>query len=287
MIKRIGYSAYAISMLVIPPAHASINNTPLQLATAYDISQDTVDLESYWVSEKLDGIRARWTGNYLVTRNGTRIFAPDWFTEHWPTLPLDGELWVERGKFEEVSSTVLRFEPDERWSRVKFMVFDTPSMQLPFVDRIKRISSSIAHLRTRTLFIIPQRHIYSVTQLQKELERVTEHGGEGLMLHHKQGAYQNGRSWALLKLKQYDDDEARVIDHVKGSGKYENVMGALIVQTKHGVTFKLGTGFTDLQRKHPPAIGSWVTYKFYGKTRHGKPRFASFLHLRDKSDMSR
>ena len=59
-----------------------------------------VDLSRYRMSEKYDGIRALWTGEQLITRSGHRISAPEWFTANWPATPLDGELWIDRGKFE-------------------------------------------------------------------------------------------------------------------------------------------------------------------------------------------
>jgi DNA ligase-1 len=43
----------------------------------------------------------------------------------------------------------------------------------------------------------------------------------------------------------------------------------------------LGTGFTDAQRAAPPAIGTWVTYRYRGTTDKGVPRFASFLRVRE------
>ncbi|MGI8740221.1 MAG: hypothetical protein ACR2KU_11565 [Gammaproteobacteria bacterium] len=44
--------------------------------------------------------------------------------------------------------------------------------------------------------------------------------------------------------------------------------------------FRLGTGFTDTQRAHPPPIGSWVIYRYNGLTSNGVPRFARFLRIR-------
>lgn len=45
---------------------------PVSLAQSY---QDGIDVSEYWYSEKLDGVRAYWTGQHLVTRNGNRIYA--------------------------------------------------------------------------------------------------------------------------------------------------------------------------------------------------------------------
>jgi DNA ligase-1 len=59
----------------------------------------------------------------------------------------------------------------------------------------------------------------------------------------------------------------------------------LLVERADGVQFKLGSGFSNSERRHPPEIGEWVTYKFYGYTNSGKPRFASFMHIRPEKDL--
>jgi len=59
------------------------------------------------------------------------------------------------------------------------------------------------------------------------------------------------------------------------------MLGALLVETSDNIRFRLGTGFTDQQRRDPPPIGSLVTYKDYGRTVNGLPRFASFLRIRN------
>ena len=50
-----------------------------------------IDVSGYWVSEKLDGVRAYWDGTRLVSRGGHGIRAPAWFIAGFPSEPLDGE----------------------------------------------------------------------------------------------------------------------------------------------------------------------------------------------------
>ena len=90
-----------------------------------------------------------------------------------------------------------------------------------------------------------------------------------------------GRSDVLLKLKPLLDTEATVIAHLPGKGKHVGKMGALLVETKAGLRFKLGTGFSDAVRANPPDIGARVTYRYRDVTPAGKPRFASFLRVRN------
>ena len=102
------------------------------------------------------------------------------------------------------------------------------------------------------------------------------------MLRRIDTRYVSGRSNDLLKVKPYMDDEALVIDHQQGQGKYTDHLGALIVMDQNGREFKIGTGFSDDERINPPAIGDTITYQYHGRTSTGLPRFASFLRVKHR-----
>jgi DNA ligase-1 len=114
----------------------------------------------------------------------------------------------------------------------------------------------------------------------ERLDRLVKADGEGLMLHRGDSLYRAARNDDLLKVKTHEDAEARVLQHLPGQGRHSGRMGALLVETPDGVRFRLGTGFTDAQRDHPPAVGKWVTYRFRGMNASGGLRFASFLRPR-------
>src|SRR3546814_19787018 len=109
------------------------------LATGF---QDGVAAASYWVSEKLDGVRGRWDGHALWTRGGHRVHGPAWCTEGWPPVPMDGELWLGRGRFEDTSGTVRAGDAnDPAWRRMRFMVFDLPGAPGTFTERVLHMRS--------------------------------------------------------------------------------------------------------------------------------------------------
>ena len=116
--------------------------------------------------------------------------------------------------------------------------------------------------------------------LMERLDSIVRAGGEGLMLHRDGSDYRAGRSDDLLKVKPYLDAEARVVAQLPGKGKYAGMLGALLVEDKEGRRFRIGTGFSDAERRSPPPIGSLVTFKYQERTDKGIPRFASFLRLR-------
>jgi DNA ligase-1 len=114
------------------------------------------------------------------------------------------------------------------------------------------------------------------------LDRVVREGGEGLMLHRGASRYRAERSDDLLKLKPFEDAEARVVGHVPGQGKLAGMLGALLVETPDGKRFRIGSGLSDAQRRDPPPLGSWVSYRHVGlHDGSGLPRFARFLRVRE------
>jgi DNA ligase-1 len=70
---------------------------PLLLAERWE---GDVELQGWWMSEKLDGVRAYWDGRRFISRLGNKYLAPDWFLEGLPDTPLDGELWIGRKSFQ-------------------------------------------------------------------------------------------------------------------------------------------------------------------------------------------
>ena len=83
-----------------------------------------LDPTGYLVSEKLDGVRALWDGSVLRFRSGRSIAAPAWFIARMPQTPLDGELWLGRGRFDALSATVRRAQAnDSEWLTCIFHAF--------------------------------------------------------------------------------------------------------------------------------------------------------------------
>jgi DNA ligase-1 len=276
-----GCLALLLSILLAAPVVAvAAQPPPLMLATHYAPGLEVGD---YWVSEKFDGVRGRWDGRALWTRGGHRVPAPEWFVAGWPRVPMDGELWIGRGRFDEVSALVRAREVDDAaWRRVRFMVFDLPAHEGGFSTRLQQLRVLLARAGIAWLQPVAQQRLADAQALEARLQAVVAAGGEGLMLHHREARYRAGRSDGLLKLKTHDDAEARVVGHTPGRGKYAGMLGALVVERPDGVRFRLGSGFSDAQRAAPPPPGSHVTYRYSGLTSKGLPRFARFLRVRDE-----
>ena len=245
--------------------------------------KDSLMTQAFWVSEKLDGVRCYWDGQQLQTRSGRLIHPPIWFTKNFPKEALDGELWIKRGAYQLLSKAVLDKKPDEKlWAEVSYQVFDLPQSEMPFEIRQKKLANLVKTIQSPYLKLVTQKKMHSLPAIKLYLKKVVENGAEGLMLRKPDSLYEAGRSDNLLKMKLRQDAEARVIAYQAGRGKYTNMMGAIWVEMPNGTLFKIGTGFSDKERKNPPPIGSDITYSYQGFTDKGLPRFASFQRLKVK-----
>lgn len=263
-------------MLSIASPIAAAQPPDVMLANVYSHHEN---VSQFWVSEKLDGVRARWDGKQLISRGGRIFAAPEWFVQDFPDRPLDGELWMGHGRYEDVASVVRQQTKHDGWKSLRFMVFDLPAHGGSFTERVDAMRKLAT---TRYLGVIEQFRLDSDKSLMQKLDDITGQGGEGLMLHRQTALYHSGRSDDLLKLKPFDDAEAIVIGYKPGKGKITGLMGAIKVRMNNGKEFYIGSGFTQQQRKNPPLLGSQVTYRYQGLTQAGIPRFAVFVRERNE-----
>ena len=267
--------------LLAPSISYAANPPNILLAEVY---RDQANVSQYLVSEKLDGVRAVWDGKTLRFRSGREINAPRWFVDGLPKQSLDGELWLGRGRFDQLSGIVRRDQPDDaEWHQVRYMIFELPGAAGGFRQRAEQIKQLVRQTNKPWLQEIEQLSAVDRNSLQKQLNEIVKAGGEGLMLHRADAHYETGRSDTLLKMKPLNDAEAVVIGYLPGKGKHLGSMGALRLRTPEGREFSLGTGFTDEQRKNPPQLGEMVTYRYRDLTKSGLPRFASFLRIQNEN----
>ncbi|MGE0607120.1 MAG: DNA ligase [Pirellulales bacterium] len=275
--ERLGQIGQAVPEIQPSSTRPGKSVPELLLAHSWD---GAADLTGWWISEKLDGVRAWWDGKQFLSRQGNVFHSPAWFTAGLPDTPLDGELWLARKAFQRTVSIVRRQTGDELWRELKFRVFDMPAHGAPFEQRIAQVQACLRDLRTPFAEAVEQACCRDFDHLQGELSRIIELGGEGLMLRQPGSSYESGRSNTLLKIKQFFDTEAIVVRHQPGKGRHKGRLGALEVELPDGTRFSVGTGFSDAQRESPPPIGSQITFRYQELTDRGVPRFPSFVRCR-------
>lgn len=270
-----------------PPRARSTDETaekdgpPILLAHSWDNAQD---LTNWWISEKLDGVRAYWDGERFISRQGNQYHAPQWFTEGLPNSPLDGELWIDRKKFQRTVSIVRRQDKSDHWKEVRFVVFDAPQLATGFEERLNFLKETLRADQLPYTLVLDHVRCTGLEHLKQELARVESLDGEGLMLRQPGSTYEIGRSMTLLKVKTFHDAEATVVAHQAGRGKHEGRLGALVAQLPDGTEFSIGTGFSDAERSSPPPVGSIVTFRYQELSDGGVPRFPSYVRLSSLGD---
>ena len=275
MKSRIRFPTLLVAWLLLSAVHAQ--KPEVFLLKTYDGTQDVVG----WVmSEKLDGVRGIWDGERLLSRGGNELRAPKWFTRDFPPFALDGELWTRRGDFENIVSIVRRKNPDERWARVRYHIFEVPHQVGGLPERLAVLADYLRQHPNDYLQIIRQTNVSNADQLRTFLAQVNAGGGEGVVVRDPALPYRTGRLSSALKVKNYLDTECVVQKILPGKGKYTGKMGALQCRMMDGKLIKIGSGFTDQTRAQPPALGSVITFKYYGLTKKGNPRFPVYLRRR-------
>ena len=248
---------------------------------AHTIEKVPQDPTGWLMSEKLDGVRCYWDGKKMYSRNGNQFYPPKWFADGLPKdIALDGELFTKRADFQRTVSIVKKYHADKAsdndWKEITFMVFDAPLVPGTFTDRLEVLKKSLAAYDEKIVKYHEHVVCQSQAHLDAELKKVLDKEGEGLMIKDPNSKYEGIRSKSLLKIKVMLDAEATVIGTESGTGRCSYMMGALIVQDKDGQVFKIGTGFSDAQRRNPPKKGTVITFKYQNLTKAGKYRFPAF-----------
>jgi len=299
----------------------------LMLAKTY--AKQKVD--DWYMSEKMDGMRAWWDGGVskgrdtrtipwannikssstatgLWSRYGKVIHAPYEWLSTLPPIPLDGELWMGRGSFQETMSVCRQHVPDSRWRRVKYKVFDSPSYDTVFtsgvinnpnfkatikldacLDAVGRVSHQARpFVQVIEMFAslswpencepVAQYKASDWSVVNEYLEVVLSLQGEGVILRHPGSYWCPARSDLLLKVKPYLDSEGIVVGWELGKGKYEGMLGALTIKWKEK-QFAL-SGFTDYERDLKNlcfTMGEIITFRYRELTESGIPKEARFL----------
>ena len=240
--------------------------------------EDDFDPTGWLESEKADGVRFYYNGEVFISRQGNVYQAPAWFTSSLPKIPLDGEGYMGRRKFQQTISVVKRQNGGDEWKKIKFIIFDAPAHGGTFEQRL-------AYLETLSFgayaSVHPHRICTDRAEMEKHLLEIEALGGEGLMYRKPGSLYESRRSSTLLKAKPFKNDaEAEVIGYEPGKKANKGKTGGLIVRMPNGKTFSVGSGLTAKDRENPPAIGTTITYRFAGTTDDGLPKCASFLRVR-------
>lgn len=251
----------------------------LQLAHVANVNKHTV--AGQFLSEKLDGMRFLWDGGVsrgvpvekvpwsntlksnlvpkatgLWSRYGKVINAPDWWLDFLPPqIPLDGELWTDRGSFQSISSIVRSAVNPKDWTGVKAMVLDVPNPvrlfadgevsepnftkkfkgcydfyiknggSLPFsegtafMSRYNWLQKRVVEnevVKIHKQERLPTKQSAAIERVYEFTDNLLMQGGEGSIVKSQASLWIPERCYTVLKFKPYNDGEATVIGYRTG-----------------------------------------------------------------------
>ncbi|MEG4594123.1 hypothetical protein QUB00_20275 [Microcoleus sp. F8_C2] len=240
----------------------------LQLANSYSPTKNYGVAE--WLSSpKLDGVRCLYENptSGLRSRSGlTRYLGLSEIEQICESIRLannlsflDGELYIPGEPFDRISGivrstkTTANVQSDKQ--RIEFRIFAIGFTQYPNIlaadeyNQIQQIFPAMGKVS-----YVPQKLIENnplVIQAEADFVKSSGQSAEGIMLRTPNSVYFQGRSIALLKVKNFVKDRLPVTGFTKGSGKYSASLGNLLVGgtlNERIVNAKVGTGFTDAER---------------------------------------
>lgn len=258
---------------------------------------------------KLNGVRALYQNGTFYSRDEI-AWAPG-VLEHLAQplrdiinpayYPLDGELFVHGWSLQQINSAVAvkQRAPGPRTHLVEYHIFDIVKFNTPFLDRYAPIYNLLESIKSQTaLRNVPVESVHSesdanriyLSHVNEQHEGTIYRVGECRYTQPKVGADQDNRTYNLLKRKDWHDDEFTIVGVVEGrvtakGSKYVGALGAILCDLGDGRTFRVGSGFSDEQRKDwwlNPPIGQIATVKYLILSDEGIPLNPTFLTLRDR-----
>jgi hypothetical protein len=91
------------------------------------------------MSEKLDGVRAYWTGHRFSSRLGNVFSCARLVCPRPTATALDDEFWIDRKAFQRTVGIVRRQDKTDLWNQVRFLIFDAPDSGGGFEQRLRAV----------------------------------------------------------------------------------------------------------------------------------------------------
>lgn len=259
------------------------------LAFPYEKAADHLTFPCY-VQPKLDGHRCTAEPEGLWTRTRKPINSVPHIEVAVAELGmpwLDGELYNHdyRDKFEALTSLLRKMEPAEGHEIVQLHIYDLPGPGT-FAQRHEAMQRLKPKLTGTPIRIVETVLVKDEAEMWEAYHRFKGLGYEGAIARNAHGLYENSRSVHLLKLKEFEDAEYKIVGLEEGRGKLQGHCGAFVCELPNGEVFKakmVGPLAALKTAWETPAawVGKQLTVKFQGLTSAGIPRFPVGLRVRE------
>jgi len=236
-----------------------IGFTEPMLAKSYDDYKDELKYPVY-SQPKLDGIRCVVKKDGMWSRNGKPIVSAPHvlvalkpFFDKFPNAILDGELYADKfaNDFNAICSLVKKTKPTpedltESAKNIQYWVYDW-IVQKTFSDRNADITT--------------------------------------YLVNNNDGPYENKRSKHLLKRKEFQDREFKILDIVEGVGNKSGMAGNMVFKNHKGIEFHSNIKgnreyLKELLKNKNKLIGKSATVKYFNLTPDDEiPRFPYVINI--------
>ena len=262
-----------------------------------------------FIQPKLDGIRCIMTADGCYSRNGKKFMnvqhlytkaIQDLFKVN-PLLVIDGELYNHdlRDNFEKIVSLVRKQKPkpEDRKEARKLIQYHVYDFVMAYKGKLDLIESDMNRYEKRMhqlvcsdmygkhIRYVPSRGVHSLDKAKEIHNDFLEKGYEGSILR-LDGPYKCGRSYDLMKFKDFSGTAAKIVDWVEGKGKRRGTIGKFIAIASDGVKFGMPVmdNFEYLQKnfkKMQRYVGKIATFTYFERTKAGSYRHPLFKTIRN------
>lgn len=238
------------------------------------------------VQPKLDGVRCFITRTGLDTfeymsRNGKPITTMSHLGRHLTHIPigvtLDGELYIHDKdvSFQTLVSWIKKEQPGTL--KVEYHIYDVVN-DMDMRDRLvyrKSLGTNAFLKQVDTIEVVSMADIGRLHQFFTKMNTRGNHY-EGVMVRNLNSLYKDGRSFDLLKYKEFDDAEFTIVGGHSGTGKTK---GQVIFECQaeervfNVVPSATAEDRVVMLKELDKYIGQKMTVKYQGKSDDGVPRF--------------
>jgi len=269
---------------------------------AHKFDNNRVDWsQPVYIQPKLDGVRCVFTKDGAFSRTGKQFknvahieLALLSFFKHSPDVILDGELYNHKLKhdFEKIISLVRKQKPtaDDRLDAqhlVQFHVYDYISSPVYDSYKTRMQNLVVSDIYDAQIKYVPAKLVDSYNYARDIHADFLDQGYEGSIIR-LDGLYKHGRSYDLMKFKDFSDTEATIVGYEVGKGKRTGTLGKFIMLDDEGVQFGCppGKGYNykdlaDMLNNISDYIGQRATFTYFQRTQAGSYRHPLFKTLRN------
>lgn len=240
-----------------------------------------------YVQPKLNGMRMLFDGQGGWSRGNKEIIPEVIKHLNMDTAGyiLDGELMLPNNVLLQESMKAIKKYRPELSSQLLYHVYDVVDANTEFEKR-NTLVKDICQNAPENVKIVNTYICYNETQVMKYHKQFVSEGYEGTMIRFPNAYYEVGkRSYSLLKLKDFRDEEFRILDVIDGDGS-DRGLAIFVLDNGDGQQFNCRPegsqeNRADLYKNRKSLLGRFLTVRYFEKSKDNIPIFPVGVSVRD------